>query len=77
VRLQGDAVGDALRQLAPRGLARGYPLALADLESFGERVLNGSDGFPGARELAERLVTVPTHSLLSRGDLAAIEAWLG
>ncbi len=47
--------------LARDGVLRGYPQALADLAGFGARRLNPADAFPGARLLAERLVTVPTH----------------
>lgn len=43
------------------GVMRGYPKSLADLEGFGIRRLNPGDEFPGARMLAERLVTLPTH----------------
>ena len=47
-------------------------LDLADLEGFGGRVGNRGDDFSGARLLAERLVTFPTHSRLSKQDLLAI-----
>ena len=53
----------------------GYPRALCDLPGFGERVLNRGGAFPGARMLAERLVTLPVHSRLGERDLAALEAW--
>jgi perosamine synthetase len=43
------------------GVMRGYPQSLSDLEGFGARRLNAADWFPGARMLAERLVTIPTH----------------
>jgi dTDP-4-amino-4,6-dideoxygalactose transaminase len=58
------------------GAARGYPLALCDLPGFGERCINPHDPFPGARLLAERLVTLPTHSLLEARDLEALEEWI-
>jgi len=48
----------------------GYPLALCDLPGFAERVVNRGDGFPGARTLAARLITLPTHGLLREADLA-------
>jgi hypothetical protein len=54
----------------------GYPRALPDLAGFGGRVSNRDDGFPGARLLADRLITLPTHSLLSEEDLSALEAWI-
>jgi dTDP-4-amino-4,6-dideoxygalactose transaminase len=58
------------------GIMPGYPHALCDLRGFGKRVANKADGFPGARGLAERLITLPTHSLLRERDLLRLEAWL-
>ena len=58
------------------GVMPGYPAALCDLPGFGERVVNRADGFPGARSLAERLVTAPVHSRLGERDLAGLEVWL-
>jgi hypothetical protein len=55
----------------------GYPQALVDLGGFGERALNRREEFPGARSLAERLVTVPTHGFLAQRDLGRLEAYLG
>jgi dTDP-4-amino-4,6-dideoxygalactose transaminase len=57
------------------GIMPGYPAALSDLPGFGDRVLNLNESLPGARLLAERLVTLPVHSLLSERDLTALEAW--
>lgn len=56
------------------GIMPGYPLALCDLRSrgFGARIRNGEDAFPGARLLAQRLVTLPTHSLLDEEDLVRL-----
>jgi dTDP-4-amino-4,6-dideoxygalactose transaminase len=58
------------------GIMPGYPRALCDLRGFGRRVLNKGDGFPAARTLAERLITLPTHSLLAESDLVGLETWL-
>jgi dTDP-4-amino-4,6-dideoxygalactose transaminase len=60
----------------PLGVMRGYPRALADLRGFGYRVRHTGDRFPGARLLAERLVTAPTHGRLAERDLTALEQWL-
>lgn len=49
---------DQLRWL---GIERSYPACLADLPGFGPRCLPGSGLCPGARLLASRLVTLPTH----------------
>ncbi len=58
------------------GIMPGYPLALCDLKGFAKRVVNGHDVFTGARALAGRLITLPTHGLLSEADLDRLETWL-
>lgn len=58
------------------GVMPGYPMALADLAGFSERCRNRSADFTGARTLAERLFTVPTHSRLSARDFACLETLL-
>ena len=58
------------------GIAPGYPRALADLEGFGNRLGNRDEPFSGARELSDRLCTLPTHGRLREGDLRALERWL-
>jgi dTDP-4-amino-4,6-dideoxygalactose transaminase len=60
----------------PLGVMRGYPRALAALRGFGHRVRHTGIRLPGARLLAERLVTAPTHGRLAERDLVALEAWL-
>jgi perosamine synthetase len=67
------ATGTDSRRL---GIWRSYPRSLADLPGFGERRLNRDDGVPGARELARRLVTLPTHGQLQGPDLEALERWI-
>lgn len=71
--IRAAAVGPEARAL---GIMPGYPHALCDLRGFGKRVVNRGDGFPVARTLAERLVTLPTHSRLSERDLVRLETWL-
>lgn len=53
------------------GIMRGYERVLADLPLMEGRLLN-SGPWPGAAQLAARLRTLPTHSLLSSADVAAI-----
>ena len=67
-----DRVGAARRL----GVMPGYPRALADLPVFGARASAAAESYAGARLLAERLFTLPTHSLLAERDIAALEAWL-
>ena len=63
---------------APRriGIWPGYPKSLADLEGFGSRRSDAGEALVGARELASRLVTLPTHGWLRPADLASLGAWL-
>jgi len=59
------------------GIMPGYPGTLAELAGFGPRVRNRDAAFPGAHRLVGALVTLPTHSLLSKRDLRALEQWIG
>ena len=64
-------------QLRSVGVWRGYPTALPDLKGFGSRRRDPEHATPGARILAERLFTLPTHGLLndeSRRALAVLLA---
>ena len=55
---------DAAR-LARHGVRTFYPLALCDLPALQEHLADGEHDTPGAREIARRLVTLPTHSGVS------------
>ncbi len=68
-RSSSDVRAEASARL---GIMPGYPCALSDLEGFGARRRNVEDSFPGARMLAQRLITLPTHGALSAGDLANV-----
>jgi perosamine synthetase len=52
------------------GIAPGYPMPLSELAPVKQRLHPGGPGLPGAVELARRIVTLPTHSLLrpAEGD---------
>ena len=58
------------------GVYRGYPRPLVDLPGFGGRIRNRENAYPGARTLAERLVTLPTHGHLAPRDREALRAWM-
>jgi perosamine synthetase len=64
------------RLSAKLGILPGYPKALIDLEGFGARTLTPEAPYSGARLLADRLCTLPTHSLLGEDDLRRLERWL-
>ena len=66
----------ATRRARRLGIVPSYPLCLADLPGFGARCRNAGAAFPGARTLAARLVTLPTHELLSEGDIERLVAWM-
>jgi perosamine synthetase len=65
------AAGEAWARVL--GIMPGYPQALCDLKGFADRVENPGDAFAGARALAARLVSVPTHCLLTEPELGRIE----
>ncbi len=58
------------------GVMPGYPRPLADLPGFGDRCVNRTDSFPGARCLAARLFTLPTHGQLTATDIRRLDSWL-
>jgi dTDP-4-amino-4,6-dideoxygalactose transaminase len=58
------------------GIVRGYPRPLSDEPEL-QSILRPTQGsFPGARELANSLLTLPTHHLVTPADLRALGAWL-
>jgi perosamine synthetase len=71
VVLQRTAAPALGGDLVAAGVMRGYPRSLADLPGFGSRRLNVGDTFHGARLLAERLVTIPTHSFVRGAQIPA------
>jgi dTDP-4-amino-4,6-dideoxygalactose transaminase len=58
------------------GVLRAYPLPLSELPVLRRIWRNPEIPLPGSRLLAERLLTVPTHSRLTEPDLRALEAWI-
>jgi dTDP-4-amino-4,6-dideoxygalactose transaminase len=57
------------------GILPSYPKALGRLEPL-KGLLSDADPTPGSEALAERLLTLPTHSRLSPSDRRRLEAWL-
>lgn len=57
------------------GLVRPYPIALIDHAAMQPALAVHAD-FPGARELAARLVTVPTHSQVVESDERQLARWM-
>ncbi len=54
------------------GIMPGYPSSLADLAGFGARRQNTDAEFPGAKLLASRIFTLPTHGALAPRDVDAV-----
>ena len=79
VLVESDAILPAMRSPAAArlGILPSYPVSLADLPRFRERVVNRGDDFSGARRLAQRLVTFPVHSRVSPADLERMVAFIG
>jgi perosamine synthetase len=67
---------DRMASGAQLGIMPGYPETLLFIESLRARCINSNETFPGADELARALITLPTHELLTEGDLQRIETWL-
>jgi len=58
------------------GIARGYPNALSFEPEIQDSMITSNEPLHGARELARRLVTLPTHDMVSTDDLAHLCRWL-
>ena len=73
VRVINDFASAYARRL---GIMSAYPKSLADLPGFGDRRVNRTDPLPGARFLADRLFTLPSHGKLTAADVRRLESWL-
>lgn len=57
------------------GALRPYPIALGDHQASSNAVLNDSAATPGARELALRLFSLPTHEQMEAADEDRLVRW--
>lgn len=64
------------RRAVRLGIAPSYPRPLSELAEFAPRCGNGGEPFSGARELAARLCTLPTHGQLDECDVMDLERWI-
>ncbi len=75
-------VSESARAIARNGTARrlgimpGYPATLATLPGVAARCVDSAADLSGARQLSERLCTLPTHSKLTESDLRQLERWI-
>jgi len=65
---------EALRRLDEAGLggSASYPRALLDVPELQPFLAPGVEDTPGARLVAERLLTLPTHAFVTDGDVRSI-----
>jgi dTDP-4-amino-4,6-dideoxygalactose transaminase len=77
VRLESGTAEAVEADRTARGLGiyRSYPKPLNELPGMAARISPGNDLFPGAKELVDRLVTLPTHSAVGQPDLERIIVW--
>jgi len=68
-----------LRRLneAAIGATVSYPACLADVPAIRERAVGADRPLTGGREIAARIMTLPTHPMVSGADIARIVALLG
>ncbi len=62
----------AIERLFNYGVRRLYPLALCDLPPLHDSLTDHNAQTPGARQIAERLITLPTHVAVSESTAARI-----
>lgn len=64
------------RQAKKLGISRGFPLPLNAVPALRLHLAKPEDSFPGARFLAENLITLPTHDQVREHDLVSIARFL-
>jgi dTDP-4-amino-4,6-dideoxygalactose transaminase len=69
-------VSDGVHDDTIIGIARAYPRPLAEEPEIRSIFVQSSEQFPGAGELACRLMTLPTHHMLTQTDTTELNAWL-
>lgn len=75
VRVSGGTDRAALLRLRRHGVMPGYPATLRTLPDVLAHLVDRGASLPGAAELANTTVTLPTHSLVAPTDVAAVRAW--
>ncbi len=70
-----DVTGVDRVEARAHGILPSYPIALAHLDPL-KPLLRAADPVPGSERLAERLLTLPTHSRTSASDRGRLEEWL-
>jgi dTDP-4-amino-4,6-dideoxygalactose transaminase len=65
-----------VREYPEMGIVRSYPKPLNRVQELHPHLVNGLELFTGARHLADRLVTLPTHQFVTRRDRERITTTL-
>ncbi|MBM3320991.1 MAG: DegT/DnrJ/EryC1/StrS family aminotransferase [Candidatus Eisenbacteria bacterium] len=68
--------GEILRRGRPLGIGPSYPAPIARIPGLPRGALAGEPSLPGCEEIAQRVVTLPTHPLVTETDRAKIAALL-
>jgi dTDP-4-amino-4,6-dideoxygalactose transaminase len=71
VLVSGRGRARLLHEGRAAGIMPGYPRSLPELPPLASRIVE-RESHPGAEALARTLVTVPTHSLITTGDMSQI-----
>lgn len=58
------------------GIVPSYPRPLFEEPSLQPILQPSRESFPGARELANTLLTLPTHHMVTTSDIRALQRWL-
>ena len=66
----------AMHEAPASGIARGYPKPLSLEAEMQAYIVPSDEPLHGAHELANRLVTLPTHHMVTPSDLAKMSRWL-
>lgn len=76
VRVTRGVVDRVAREARGLGVRRGYPSILPALGAVQAICLNQNDAFPGAQELVDTLITLPTHGRLRPSDRESLVTYL-
>ncbi len=64
-----------LSQESGAGISPNYPTTIQDIPQLSSRIVVRS--CPGAQEIVDRLVTLPTHRFVKEGDIRKLDKLLG
>jgi dTDP-4-amino-4,6-dideoxygalactose transaminase len=68
--------GESTQPAPPLGIVRGYPRPLSEQPELHALLHPSREPLTGAHELARRLMTLPTHHMVTPSDITALSAWL-